>query len=65
MLEEIKKAASDEIKSGIQFLLEDAERDIHRNKGGVNEYQREVESAEGKLGLLKQEGEYEMNDSNE
>ena len=64
MLEEIKKAASDEIKSEIQRLLEDAEGDIRYYKEKVNEYQREAESAEGQLGHLKKEGEYEMNDSN-
>ena len=64
MLEEIKKAVSDEIKSEIQHLLEDAEREIHYYKEFVNMYQREAESAEGQLGHLKKEGEYEMNDSN-
>ena len=64
MLEEIKKATSDEIKSEIQRLLEEAEEDIHKWKELVNKYQRNAESAEGKLGLLRKEGEYEMNDSN-
>ena len=64
MLEEIKKTASDEIKSEIQRLLEEAERRIRYNKEKVNECQREAESEEGQLGHLKKEGEYEMNDSN-
>ena len=64
MLEEIKKTASDEIKSEIQRLLEEAERRIRYYKELVNKYQREAESAEGQLGHLKKEGEYEMNDSN-
>ena len=64
MLEEIKKAASDEIKSEIQRLLETAERDIRKWKERVSNEQREAESAEGQLGLLKKEGEYEVNDSN-
>ena len=64
MLEEIKKTTSDEVKSEIQRLLEEAERKICYCKEKVNEYQREAESAEGQLGHLKKEGEYEMNDSN-
>ena len=64
MLEEIKKAASDEIKSEIQRLLEDAEEGIRDYKEWVNKWQRQAESQEGQLGHLKKEGEYEMNDSN-
>ena len=64
MLEEIKKSTSDEIKSEIQRLLEEAEREIRRMMEKVSEWQREAESAEGQLGHLKKEGEYEMNDSN-
>ena len=65
MLEEIKKAAKGEIKSEIRRLLEDAEGEIRQYKELVNKYQREAESAEGKLGHLKKEDEHEMNDSNE
>ena len=61
MLEEIKKATSDEIKSEIQRLLEDAERDIRKRKKNVSDWQSEAESAEWQLGLLKKKGEYDSN----
>ena len=61
MLEEIKKAGSDEIKSEIQRLLEDVEGEIRRKKEEVSRWQRNAESIEGQLGLLKKEGEYDCN----
>ena len=59
LLEEQITAASDDMKSEIQRLLETAEGKIHKYKEKVNEYQGEAKSYKVKLGLLVKEGEYE------
>ena len=59
LLEEQITAASDDMKSEIQRLLEKAEGKIREYKEEVNKYQSEAQSYEEKLGQLVKEGEYE------
>ena len=59
LLEVQKTAASDDMKSEIQHLLEEAAREIREWKEKVNKYQSEAKSHEESLGLLVKEGEYE------
>ena len=59
LLEEQITAASDDMKSEIQRLLEKAEGKIREWKEKVNKYHSEAKSCEVKLGLLVKEGEYE------
>ena len=47
------------MKSEIQRLLEEAEREFHRDKESANKRQSEVNSYEDRIGVLKKEGEYE------
>ena len=59
LLQEMKTSTSDVMKSEIQRLLEEAEREIRVYKKGVNRYQSEANSREEELRLLEKEGEYE------
>ena len=59
MLLQMKTSTSDVVKSEIQRLLEEAEREIRGYKGLANKRQSETNSSEERLGLLKKEGEYE------
>ena len=59
LLQEMKTSTSDVMKSEIQRLLEKAEGEIREWKEKVNKYQSQANSQEGRLGLLKKEGEYE------
>ena len=60
MLQLLKTATNDEVKSDIQRRLEVAERMICRYKEGVNEYGSEAGDYEQRLGLLKKEGQFKI-----
>ena len=59
LLQEMKTSTSDVMKSEIQSQLKKAKGKIRGYKELANKYQSAANSQEGRLGLLKKEGEYE------
>ena len=59
-MQELKTATNDEMKMTIQRKLEEVEGDIQEWKRMVNKWERQVNEHEGRLGLLKKEGEFRL-----
>ena len=59
-MQELNTATNDEMKMTIQRKLEEAEGYIQKWKRIVNVYESEVNEHEGRLGLLKKEGEFRL-----
>ena len=59
-MQELKTATNDEMKMTIQWKLEEVEGYIQEWKLVVNVYESEVNEHEGRLGLLKKEGEFRL-----
>ena len=57
MLQELKTATNDDMKSEIQRRLEEAEKKIRKMKDGVDYYERQVNQRDGEL---KKEGEFSV-----
>ena len=59
-MQELKTATNDEMKMTIQWKLEEVEGYIQKWKGNVNYWESQVNEDEGRLGLLKKEGEFRL-----
>ena len=59
-MQELKTATDDEMKMTIQRKLKKVEGNIRELKVEVNKYERQVNECEGRLGLLKKEGEFRL-----
>ena len=60
MLREVKKSTSDDIKSEIQRRLEEAEEEIRKWKGWVDQYEHQLNQEESEL---KKEGEFSVSNT--
>ena len=59
-MQELKTATNDEMKMTVQWKLKKVEGDIQEWKRYVNNRERSIYKREGRLGLLKKEGEFRL-----